>query len=63
MDIAQYCPHSMDIAQFCPLTVDIMQYCPQIIHWILCNTVRRLFNGVCAILSTDYSMDTVQYCP
>ena len=31
--------------------------------WYLRNTVHRLFSGHCAILSTDYSIATVQYCP
>ena len=43
--------------------MDIVQYCPQNIQWILLNTIHRIFNGYCSVLSTEYSMDIDQYCP
>ena len=72
VDIAQYCPHyTMGIGQYCQQKTDIAeyrqhkidtaQYCPQNIQWILLNTVHRIFNGYCSILSTEYWMGIAQY--
>ena len=41
----------------------IAQYCLQNNQWSLPNTVYRIINGHCSILSTEYSMDIAQYCP
>ena len=46
----------MDIEKYCKHTIDIAQYCPQNIRWISLNTVHRMFNRYCSILSTDNSM-------